>query len=189
MTRHYDDLDTLEALMGRKGGDLYGGESVTQLQHALQAAYLAERDGKPSAIVVASLLHDIGHLFETEFETALLTDEDHCHERLGCVFLQRFFPAEVTEPVRLHVAAKRYLCATRPEYFDTLSPASVHSLKLQGGPMSRAEVSEFEAEPHYAAAVDVRLYDDLAKDPDAQTPDLAHFFLHVRKVAQKAPPT
>ncbi|MEZ5854122.1 MAG: HD domain-containing protein [Hyphomicrobiaceae bacterium] len=184
MTGHPDVLDTLEALMARKGGDLYGGECVTQLQHALQAANLAEQDGKTSSIVVAALLHDIGHLFEPEFERALMTNEDHRHEKLGDAFLKRFFGAEVTEPVRLHVAAKRYLCATRPDYFGSLSPASVHSLKLQGGPMSDEEVAQFEAEPHFAAAVDVRLYDDLAKDPDARTPDLAHFFLHVRKVAQ-----
>jgi gamma-butyrobetaine dioxygenase len=94
---------------------------------------------------------------------------------LGEAFLKRFFGAEVTEPVRLHVAAKRYLCATRPEYFGGLSPASVHSLRLQGGPMTTDEVTAFEAEPHYRDAVSVRVYDDRAKEPAAKTPDLDHY--------------
>ena len=177
-------LDKLREMVSHKGGDLYGGEAVTQLQHALQAAHLAECDGKAPHVIAAALLHDVGHLFEPDFDSALATTEDHRHETLGCAFLRRFFGPDVTEPVRLHVAAKRYLCAKRPGYFATLSPASVHSLELQGGPMTAEDVRAFEAEPHYRDAVDVRLYDDLAKAPDATTPDLEHFLAVVGKLVR-----
>lgn len=182
MDQSTDILSKLKDMVARKGADLYGGEAVTQLQHALQGAHLAEQERQPAHVIAAALLHDIGHLFEPEFDRALEAEKDLVHEKLGEAFLKRFFGPDVTEPVRLHVAAKRYLCATRPGYFEGLSPASVHSLKLQGGPMSPAEVAAFEAGPHYADAVQVRLYDDRAKDPAMVTPDLDHFLVHVAKV-------
>ncbi len=173
----------LTGMVAAKGADLYGGEVVTQEQHALQAAFLAEKDGQAAPVIVATLLHDVGHLLEPEFERAMELDKDGRHEDIGHAFLNRWFGPEVTEPVRLHVAAKRYLCATRNGYFETLSPASVHSLSLQGGPMSPDEITAFEQHTHYKAAVQVRIYDDLAKDADLKTPPLAHFMRYVETVA------
>lgn len=173
----------LAGMVADKGADLYGGEAVTQEQHALQAAFLAEKDGQPASVIVAALLHDVGHLFEPEFERALELDKDGRHEDIGYAFLKRWFGPEVTEPVKLHVAAKRYLCATRRGYFETLSPASVHSLALQGGPMSPEEIAAFEQQAHYEAAVQVRIYDDLAKDANMQTPPLDHFMRYIRSLA------
>ncbi len=181
-----DVLEKLKSMIARKGGELYGGEQVTQLQHALQAAALAEAGGAADHVVVAALLHDIGHLFEPEFDRAMELETDLVHERLGEAFLKRFFGADVTEPVRLHVAAKRYLCATDPSYFATLSAASVHSLKLQGGPMSEDEVARFETEPSFRDAVQVRLYDDRAKDPAMVTPAFDHYLDHVKRVLKAA---
>jgi len=170
-------------MISRKGGALYGGEQVTQEQHALQAAYLAEMERQPPHVIVAALLHDVGHLFEPEFDRAMESDSDGRHEEIGQAFLKRWFGPGVTEPVRLHVAAKRYLCVKRPGYLETLSPASVHSLALQGGPMTAEEVLAFEATPHHAQAVQVRLYDDLAKDVAMPTPDLAYFMRYVEAEA------
>lgn len=182
MTQPSDIVSLIAEMVSRKGGELYGGEQVTEEQHALQAAHLAEREGRPAHVIVAALLHDVGHLFEPEFHRAMELQSDGRHEQIGQAFLKRWFGPDVTEPVRLHVAAKRYLCATRPGYFDTLSPASVHSLALQGGPMSAEEVAAFEATPHYADAVQVRLYDDLAKDVTMKTPDMNHFMRYVTAV-------
>jgi predicted HD phosphohydrolase len=137
----------------------YGLSEINQLQHALQAATLAESDGAPPATVLASLLHDVGHMIHQ-------LGED---------------PAgpEVSEPVRLHVAAKRYLCAVESDYFGKLSPDSVRSLGLQGGPMSADEVEAFRRNPLHAEAVRLRRFDEAAKDPRAKTPDFDHFLRHV----------
>ena len=174
---------TLRDMIANKGSALYGGEQVTQEQHALQAAHLAEQDRAPAHVIVAALLHDVGHLFEREFDQALTTTVDMVHEQVGEAFLRRWFRPDVTEPVRLHVMAKRYLCATRPGYFEALSPASVRSLALQGGPMSADEAAAFEADPHYSDAVRVRVYDDMAKDQQRRTPGLEHFLGYVVQVA------
>jgi len=174
------DMDTgfgtvLSDMVGQNGSALYGGEAVTQLQHALQCAQLAEEDGASPALITAALLHDVGHLLEGDFEDAPEHGEDRRHEELGDAFLSKWFGPEVTEPVRLHVAAKRYLCAVEPGYFDALSPMSKHTLMLQGGPMSDAEIAEFEASPHAKDAVRLRRWDDLGKDPETRTASLAHF--------------
>ena len=153
----------------------YGLCAVSQKQHALQAAWLAESDGHPGALVAAALLHDIGHMIH---DPAMLGLDDR-HEELGHAWLARHFGPEVSEPVRLHVAAKRYLCLTEADYFGKLSPDSVRSLELQGGPMSAAEVEAFRASPHAAAAVRLRRYDELAKVEGLSTPGLAHFLPHV----------
>jgi phosphonate degradation associated HDIG domain protein len=165
----------LYEMIEERGETLYGGEAVTQAQHALQCAQLAENEGASPALITAALLHDVGHLLEDDFDDAPAHDTDRHHEDLGDTFLARWFGPDVTEPVRLHVAAKRYLCAVEPDYLAGLSPASRHSLMLQGGPMNDAEVAEFEAGPHAEDAVRLRRWDDLGKDPSMQTATLAHF--------------
>ena len=179
-------LNELRQAIAAKGGNLYGGEPVTQQQHALQCAQLAEDDGASKALIAAALLHDIGHLLEHDFEAAMAREEDRFHENVGNAYLQKWFGPEVTEPVRLHVASKRYLCATDPDYLAKLSPASLHTLKIQGGPMSDAEVAAFEANDNYREAVRLRIWDDLGKNPQMQTRSLDHFLEIVREVAEAA---
>ena len=170
-------IDRLLQILREFGAEQYGREAVTQMQHALQCAELAElEDGRP-ALIAAALLHDIGHMVDAEGRCA--SDEhaevDRHHEDKAALFLSRTFGPEVTEPIRLHVPAKRYLVATDAAYFATLSPASVHSLEMQGGPMRADEVAAFDRLPHAAAAVKLRAWDDRAKNPEHVTPDLAHF--------------
>jgi phosphonate degradation associated HDIG domain protein len=165
----------LSDMVEKHGSDLYGGEPVTQLQHALQCAQLAENEGASPALITAALLHDVGHLLEDDFDDAPAHDQDRRHEELGDAFLSKWFGPDVTEPVRLHVAAKRYLCAVEPGYFDALSPMSRHSLMLQGGPMSEAEVAEFEANPYCKDAVRLRRWDDRGKDPNTKTATLGYY--------------
>jgi gamma-butyrobetaine dioxygenase len=165
----------------RKNGDaLYdGGEAVTQSQHALQAATLAERDGHPAALVAAALLHDYGHVAGRGDRDLVDRSIDGRHEEVGARILSRHFIPAVVEPGRLHVAAKRYLCAVDPGYFASLSPVSVRSLELQGGPFTPAEAKAFEARPHFAEAVQLRRYDERAKDPAMETPGFEHFRPHL----------
>lgn len=163
-------LARIETLFANHGKDWYGGEAISQTAHALQCAQLAEQAGEPAALVAAALLHDVGHLMLAESSTT-----DMRHQEAAAQALADLFGAEVTEPVRLHVAAKRYLCAMDPAYFATLSPASVHSLALQGGPYDAAQADAFIASPHAEAAVRLRRYDDLAKVVDLPTPALAHY--------------
>jgi [1-hydroxy-2-(trimethylamino)ethyl]phosphonate dioxygenase len=167
-----------DMLEGRADGR-YGLHHVTQKQHALQAAWLAERDGHDSAMITAALLHDIGHLVHDLGENPVEEGVDDRHEERGHEWLRTAFGPEVTEPVRLHVAAKRYLCATEADYFGKLSADSVRSLELQGGPMSEAEVAAFRALPHAQAAVQLRRYDEQAKVKGLETPAVAHFLPHV----------
>jgi phosphonate degradation associated HDIG domain protein len=165
----------LASLMADKGQHRYGLHDVTQLQHALQSALFAERSGGRPALIAAALLHDIGHMVHGLGENPAADGLDDQHEMLGHAFLVRYFSADVTEPVRLHVAAKRYLCAIEPDYFALLSPDSVLSLRLQGGPMSPPEIAAFQAEAYAEAAVLLRRCDDAAKVKDLATPDIAHF--------------
>jgi phosphonate degradation associated HDIG domain protein len=159
-------------LFRRRGESAYFGEAVSQAEHALQAADLATREGATDALIAAALLHDIGHLLHDEGEHVAERGVDARHEARGEAWLQSRFGPEVTEPVRLHVAAKRYLCAVDPAYVDALSPASVRSLELQGGPMRADEVTAFEQNPHFRAAVRLRRWDDAAKVPDLAVPGL-----------------
>jgi phosphonate degradation associated HDIG domain protein len=175
-------LDRIEQLFAERGTGEYHGEAVTQLEHALQAATLAVRDDRPPAWVAAALLHDVGHLLHGHGEDCATQGIDDQHEELGVRLLAKAFGPEVTEPVRLHVAAKRYLCATDPGYFLALSPTSVRSLGLQGGPMSPGEVTEFERSPHRAAAVAIRRYDDGAKQVGRVTPPFAFFRKYLEAV-------
>jgi phosphonate degradation associated HDIG domain protein len=169
-------VDRLLGLFAARGTKQYGGERVSQCEHALQCAFLAEREGMPETVVTAALLHDIGHLLHEAGEhEALLRGIDDRHEELGSQYLLGVFGPAVAEPVRLHVAAKRYLCATDPGYFRCLSAASVHSLELQGGAFNTAEVTAFRSHPFCEKAVRVRLWDDAAKLPGCETPPIEHY--------------
>ena len=167
-------IDRIFGLFERFGPETYG-ENATQLQHALQAAELARRNGCTDALIAASLLHDIGQFLDDAGNAAEALGVDAHHEDSGASFLAPWFPPAVTEPVRLHVAAKRYLCAVQPTYLKGLSPASALSLKLQGGPMTEAEIRAFEAEPFHADAVSLRRFDDTGKQPDWRSPELASY--------------
>ena len=147
MNTPQDPTASIATLLEEKGARRYGLAAVSQLQHALQAALLAEQTGSHAALVTAALLHDIGHMVHGLGEDPAAEGVDDRHEELGRAYLSGLFGPEVTEPVRLHVAAKRYLCATEPDYFAKLSPDSVRSLALQGGPMSPEEVAAFRALP------------------------------------------
>jgi [1-hydroxy-2-(trimethylamino)ethyl]phosphonate dioxygenase len=168
-------LDRIDRLFADRGSQAYHGEAVSQLEHALQAALAGEEEGAPPELIAAALLHDLGHLLSPHGEDAVERGIDDRHEALGQRFLAKHFGPAVTEPVRLHVEAKRYLCAVDPEYRAKLSPASEQSLRLQGGPMTPAEVAEYERGPFAAAAARVRRWDDVAKVPGLPTPPLAHF--------------
>jgi len=176
-----DPLARIAELLEVRAGGRYGLHDVSQRQHALQAAMMAERDGCFDAFVVAALLHDVGHLVYDLGENPAGQGMDDRHEQVGHDFLMAWFGPEVTEPVRLHVAAKRFLCATEPGYFARLAADSVLSLALQGGPMSKAEVAEFRALPQSEAAVRLRRYDEKAKIKDLATPDVAHFLPTLRR--------
>jgi phosphonate degradation associated HDIG domain protein len=166
--------DEILALLKRGNADLYSGERISQLEHALQCAHFAQQAGAEDALVVATLVHDLGHVLAGG-EYAAGRGIDDRHEQSGADFLARHFRPDISEPVRLHVAAKRYLCATDPSYFDRLSEASVRSLALQGGPMSAQEVEDFEANPFAAAAVRLRQWDEQGKIVGLKTPDLEHY--------------
>lgn len=169
-----------------EGSRRYGREAVSQRQHALQCATLAERGGAAPALVVASLLHDIGHLVDPDADRADRDDRDARHEASGASWMSGLFGDDVLMPIRLHVAAKRYLTAVDDGYLATLSPQSVRSLELQGGPFTEVEAERFIAAPHAADAVSLRRWDDLAKDPNAVTPDLDHFLPMLEACAGKA---
>ncbi|MER5891149.1 phosphonate degradation HD-domain oxygenase [Streptomyces sp. NPDC001941] len=169
-------VDELAALFEGEGGAEYLGEEVTQAEHMLQAAALAEAEGAPAHLVAAALLHDIGHFHGTVTGRDLMEGGlDNRHSHTGADWLARHFGPEVTEPVRLHVAAKRYLCAVEPGYFGLLSEASVHTLRVQGGPMSPEEAGRFEERDGARDAVLVRRWDERAKDPEHPTPGFDHF--------------
>lgn len=180
-------MNTLEDLLDlllHRGGSQYGGEAVTQAEHALQSAALAESEPAPPALIVAALLHDVGHLLHQLPEDAPDQGIDDHHENSAAAALRRLFPPEVTEPIRLHVAAKRYLCAVEPGYLSQLSEPSRVSLELQGGPMSPKEVAEFAANPFASNATRLRRWDDTAKVAGLTTPSLAYFARYVRQVAR-----
>ena len=178
MTRS-EFVDKIAELFSTRGSELYGGEAVTQLEHALQGAMLAEWAQASSQEITAVLLHDIGHLLHNLGEDCAEHGIDDRHEELGIRFLKQHLPPEVTEPIRLHVQAKRYLCSTEPEYSETLSPASILSLTLQGGPMRPEEIQDFEANPHHLAALALRKRDDDAKTPSLPTPPFEYYRPHL----------
>ena len=163
------------ALYRAHGDGAYFGERVSMTEHGLQAAHFAQVQSAPAALIVAALLHDVGHLLESVPDAIEDWTSDAHHEVQGARWLAQRFPAAVSEPVRLHVPAKRYLCAIDPQYFSQLSSASVHTLQLQGGPMGAHEIAQFEREPWYREAVRVRRWDDQGKVAGLKTPTLAEF--------------
>lgn len=176
-------LKEIETLYAECGDEAYG-EGVTMMQHALQTAALAEAEGAADALVVAALLHDIGHFLEQRDDMYGY----HKHDRSGGDWLARHFGPEVSEPVRLHVAAKRYLCAVEPDYRARLSPASIHSLSKQGGPMAPAERAAFAARPFAEDAVRLRRWDDGGKVPDSAVLDFAHYRERIARLLGETAP-
>jgi phosphonate degradation associated HDIG domain protein len=168
-------IDQIIERLDRYGGADYGDERVTQLAHALQCAAQAEAEGAAASLISAALLHDIGHLVHDLGPSPAARGIDDRHETRGEEWLSHWFDEAVTAPVRLHVDAKRYLTGTDPGYFATLSPGSVRSLELQGGPFSPELAEWFIGLPYAKEAVRVRRWDEAAKVPGKPTPDLAHF--------------
>ena len=162
-------IDPFDLLTSR-GDGRYGGEAVTQREHGCQAAWLATQAEASSALVLAALFHDVGHLLRPEESV----ETDLQHEELGARYLSRWFGSAVTEPVRRHVLAKRRL-ARREGYQETLSEESVRTLRLQGGPLSRDEAAAFDAHPWARAALLLRSWDDAAKRVDLRAPEVAHY--------------
>lgn len=170
-------------LLHTQGQARYGQERVSQLEHALQCAQLAEQADCSPALVVACLLHDLGHLVARRRDGSGPPDVDDVHQYLALPFLRGLLPQSVLEPIRLHVDAKRYLCRIEPSYWDGLSPASKHSLELQGGIFDEAAARAFFAETHAEDAVLLRRFDDLAKEPGRKTPPLAYYADVLRSLA------
>jgi len=176
------------ALYGARGARAYFGERVSMTEHGLQAAHFAQAEGAPGALVAAALLHDIGHLIASVPDAIEEWKSDAHHEESGARWLAQRFPAEVSEPVRLHVAAKRYLCATDARYFARLSSASVHTLRLQGGPMSAQEVRRFEGERYWQDAVRLRRWDDQGKVAGLKTAPLEDYVGLIERLALRRKP-
>ncbi len=174
-------LESILHILEHSGRRQYGAKAVTQLDHALQCAMLAELADASSELIAASLLHDLGHLMPSAHDESHLRGDRHAERAIP--LLTPVFSKAVTEPVRLHVAAKRYLCAVNGAYWNTLSPASQHSLELQCGVFSLDAAALFIQQPYAAAAVQLRHWDDSAKVPQLATPDLLHFASIVHHVA------
>ncbi len=170
-----DIISDILQLFNEKGHSEYGGEAVTQLEHALQTATLARENNASDQLITAALLHDIGHLLHDLPNDAPLKGIDDVHENKAAVFLRKYFPEAVTEPVRLHVMAKRYLSSTEETYYSLLSEPSKQSLVLQGGLMSSIEVSSFEQNPFFSDAVKLRKWDDQAKVQELTTAPVEDF--------------
>lgn len=168
-------IENIVNLFSEKGSQMYGAEAVTQLEHALQCASLAEASCQSNEMIVACLLHDLGHLIHDLGDDATVQGINDLHEYQALPMLQKLFEPAVTEPIRLHVAAKRYLCGVSLDYWKKLSHASKCSLELQGGAFSLEAASGFIRQPYARCAVELRMYDDQAKISNKLTPSLSHF--------------
>ncbi len=168
-------VDRILEVFQTQGTGAYFGELVTKTEHALQCAHLAERAGAKQDLVAAALLHDIGHLLHGFSEDIAERGIDGRHEEAGAKWLSGYFVPAVVDPVRLHVAAKRYRCTISPEYLNALSTASRQSFRLQGGPMTEEEVTQFQLEPHFQNALQLRDWDDAAKVAGLPVPGLNHY--------------
>ncbi|MBK7655930.1 MAG: HD domain-containing protein [Burkholderiaceae bacterium] len=178
-------LQDIENLFIEKGGEQYSGEPVTQLAHALQSGLLAESAGASDRLITAAFLHDLGHLLHDLGETPTMQGIDDVHQYRALPFLRTLFDDEVLNPIKLHVDAKRYLCAVRSSYFSQLSVDSVRSLALQGGIFSPVQATAFIAQPGAQEAVSLREWDDLAKTEGLPTPSLAHYIGIARRCIQQ----
>lgn len=178
------NVPELISLLNVQGRAQYGMEAVNQMEHALQCAYLAERANETPATIAAALLHDLGHLIAAQKDGQIEhdTSQDDLHQYVALPFLRGTFPDAVLEPIRMHVDAKRYLCAVDANYWPALSIASKHSLEQQGGVYSEDQVALFLAQPFAEEAIRLRRYDDLAKIPELEVPDLAHFEVYLKQV-------
>jgi len=179
-------LDDIELLFARHGAAQYSGEPVTQLEHALQTAHLAEASDADDELVTACLLHDLGHLLANQGATPTLRGIDDTHQYFALPFLRGLFPDSVLDAIKLHVDAKRYLCHVDAEYHERLSEDSKRSLALQGGVFDAAAAADFLAQPGARDAVMLRQWDDLAKQADLATPSLAHFIARAAACALTA---
>jgi phosphonate degradation associated HDIG domain protein len=180
-------LDEIETLYLQRGAEQYSGEPVTQLEHALQTAALADAEGADDELITAALLHDLGHLLQDLGPTPTLRGVDDQHQGAALPFLRGLLPSRVLAAIALHVDAKRYLCATRPGYADALSADSVRSLRLQGGVFDAPGAAAFIARAGAADAVQVRLWDDRAKTAGLATPPLRHFLARARRCVSQTP--
>ena len=180
-------LDDIALLFARHGASQYSGEPVTQLEHALQTAHLAEQSGADDALVTACLLHDLGHLLNDQGrgfdDTPSLRGIDDTHQYFAIPFLRGLFPGSVLDAIKLHVDAKRYLCQANPDYYAKLSDDSKRSLALQGGVFSAEQADAFLRQYGARDAVMLRQWDDLAKQADLETPSLAHFLARAERCA------
>jgi gamma-butyrobetaine dioxygenase len=183
-----DPIQLIADLFAGEGASEYLGEPVTQASHMLQAAALAKASGARPPLVAAALLHDVGHFTAAVSGHGLMHGTGSRHSHAGADWLGQWFGAEVTEPVRLHVAAKRYLCAVEPGYLETLSAASACTLAVQGGPMEAAERAEFEAHPQAHDALRLRRWDDAAKDPAATPPAFGYYKPRLRRLLRDQAP-
>ena len=181
---NHDPINDITDLLQRRGAAQYGEEAVSQLDHALQCAHLAEQAGESDETVVAALLHDLGHLLRADAPATAGPRHDDLHQYTALPFLRPLFSDAVLEPIRLHVDAKRCLCHTDAGYFESLSPASVRSLELQGGVFSAEQAQTFMQQPHAEAAMRLRRFDDRAKTPGTPTPPIAHCVATMRRVAR-----
>ena len=177
-------LADIEQLFATRGAEQYRGEPVTQLEHALQTATLAEAEGASDALTTAALLHDLGHLLHDFGESPTTRGIDDVHQYRALPFLRGLFADSVLDAIALHVDAKRYLCATRAGYHDALSEDSQRSLALQGGAFSALQAEAFERKPGAQDALRLRLWDDRAKIENMQTPALAHFLARAQHSAR-----
>ena len=176
-------VDDVFELLESGGGEAYFGEPVTVLEHSLQAAWFVHRGGGESTLIAAALLHDLGHLLHSEGEDATRRGLDTQHEELAAAALGDHLPASVLDPIRLHVAAKRYLCYAEPGYMSALSPASQQSLALQGGPMNDEQAAAFLRNPYANAAIALRRWDDEAKVVGLHVPNAAYYLPMLRTAA------
>ena len=177
-------IQEIERILMTTGASRYGSEQINQLQHALQCATLAEDNYASPALITAALLHDIGHLVDNRAISDASKGINRRHERIGSTYLKQWFADDVVVPVALHVPAKRYLCAVDPAYFEKLSPASVRSLELQGGPFDQDQARSFFERDYAPDAIRLRQWDEKAKDPEAKTRTLDHFLHHVEQLSE-----
>jgi phosphonate degradation associated HDIG domain protein len=181
MTHPHLLLDVLQ----RKGALAYDGEGISQIEHAWQCGQLARQAGATPQLQLASWLHDIGHLL-TELEgSPTVQGMDDQHENLGAIALQAIWGPAVAEPVRLHVQAKRFMVSTHPGYAQTLSPDSVRSLALQGGPMSAPECLQFQSNPYALNAQQLRTWDDTGKRVGWFARDVQHALDELRALMDR----